>query len=149
MSIDDQILIGSAHDYRSVFRTYLEGRDTDVNIVEEPYYIRADDTRWNGGASPVLEQLIATYENVLGFRPTISMSFCLEKTDILGMQTRLIFGLFPLIERIKCNIVYAANYSEILLRYKDGQLEIKTKSWYRSELEKIPLPYIELPDLFF
>lgn len=147
MSIDDQILIRSSHDYRSVFKTYLEGLDTDVNIVEEPYYIRADDTRWNGGASSVLEQLIANYENVLGFRPTMSMSFCLEKTDIGGMRTNLVFALFPLIQKLQCDAAYMANYDEVLLRYKDGQLEIKTQSWGSTNLKNIPLPYVALPDL--
>ena len=151
MSIDDQILIGSAYDYQVVFKTYCAELDSVLNFEEKPHRISLLTQEWDGSAHPCSQWSIEHFEPVVGFKPTMSVSFCLRKTHVTAQRSKLVYALFPFIQNLGCEVAYVEDFYEVILRYKEGQLEIKTQThfWQHNDLEKIPLPYIELPDLFF
>jgi hypothetical protein len=152
MSIDDQILIGSTYDYRIVFKAYCTELDTALDFEEKPHSISLSTIEWNGLAHLCSKWSIEHFEPVVGFKPTMSLSFCLRKTHITDQRSKLVYALFPLIQNLGCEVAYVEDFYEVILRYKkEGQLEIKTQThfWQHNDLEKIPLPYVELPDLFF
>jgi hypothetical protein len=149
MSIDDKILIGTPHDFREVFKLYLEGLDADIVTEEHPYDIVIEDARWQGIAHASWDRSWAYSEPIVGFRETVSMSFSLKKTDPDGMRMKLIFALFPLIERLQCNVAYVANWAGVILRYRGDLLELKTERsfWHQDNLMMVPMPYKPLPVL--
>jgi hypothetical protein len=116
---------------------------------QKEHYILISGKYWGGSAQNASSSMMEIYTNSIGFPPHFTFSFTLDKWQLYQMRLQLLKAVVVLGLHLKCDTAYFENYYSPILRYKEGQLELKTHESYcpPEELAKLPVSYSELAQL--